>query len=60
MSAIPGNNIVNVADLDTAFPVPGQDNDSQGFRDNFTVIDNNFTSTKARLEHDCASALRPS
>ena len=58
MSAIPGNNIVNVADLDTAFPVPGQDNDSQGFRDNFTVIDNNFTSTKARLEDLEANAVR--
>ena len=58
MSAIPGNNIVNVADLDTAFPVPGQDNDSQGFRDNFTVIDNNFTSTKARLADLEANAVR--
>ena len=58
MSAIPGNNIVNVADLDTAFPVPGQDNDSQGFRDNFTVIDDNFTSTKARLEDLEANAVR--
>ena len=58
MSAIPGNNIVNVADLDTAFPVPGQDNDSQGFRDNFTVIDDNFKSTKARLEDLEANAVR--
>ena len=58
MSVIPGNNIVNVADLDTAFPVPGQDNDSQGFRDNFTVIDDNFKSTKARLEDLEANAVR--
>ena len=50
MSSVPGSNIVNTTDLDTEFPVPGQDNDSQGFRDNFAVINNNATSIKARLE----------
>ena len=50
MSDVPANNPINVTDLDKEFPVPGQDNDSQGFRDNFTVIDDNFNATKARLE----------
>lgn len=50
MSDVPANNPINVTDLDKDFPVPGQDNDSQGFRDNFTVIDDNFNATKARLE----------
>lgn len=58
MSSVPGNNIVNTTDLDTAFPVPGQDNDSQGFRDNFAVINNNATSIKARLEDLEANAVR--
>jgi hypothetical protein len=58
MSSVPGNNIVNTADLDTEFPVPGQDNDSQGFRDNFTVINNNATSIKARLEDLEANVVR--
>jgi hypothetical protein len=50
MSDVPANNPINVTDLDKEFPVPGQDNDSQGFRDNFTVIDDNFVAAKARLE----------
>jgi hypothetical protein len=50
MSDVPANNLISTTDLDTEFPVPGQDNDSQGFRDNFTVINDNFGSTKARLE----------
>jgi hypothetical protein len=28
--------------IDTTFPVPGQDNDTQGFRDNFIAIKNSF------------------
>lgn len=30
------------ADIDGTYPIAGQDNDSQGFRDNFTNIKNNF------------------
>ena len=33
---VPGN-------VDGTFPVAGKDNSSQGFRDNFTAIKNNFT-----------------
>ena len=29
---------IDTTDIDTAYPVAGQDNDSQGFRDNFTLI----------------------
>jgi hypothetical protein len=40
---VPGN-------IDGTFPVAGQDNSSQGFRDNFTAIKNNFTDAKAEIE----------
>jgi hypothetical protein len=33
---------INPYDIDGTFPVAGQDNSSQGFRDNFTNIKNNF------------------
>ena len=39
---IPGN-------IDGAFPVAGQDNSSQGFRDNFTAIKNNFTEARTEI-----------
>lgn len=34
---------INPNNIDGAYPVAGQDNDSQGFRDNFTNTKNNFT-----------------
>lgn len=36
--------------IDGAFPVQGQDNDTQGFRDNFTIIKNNFAAAKSEIE----------
>ena len=33
---------INPNNIDTTYPVAGQDNDSQGFRDNFTNIRSNF------------------
>ena len=33
---------INPNDIDGAYPVAGQDNDSQGFRDNFTNTSTNF------------------
>jgi len=39
---VPGN-------IDEAYPVAGQDNDSQGFRDNFTAIKNNFTEAQTEI-----------
>lgn len=40
---VPGN-------IDGTYPIAGQDNSSQGFRDNFTAIKTNFTSTKTEIE----------
>lgn len=36
--------------IDDAYPVAGQDNDSQGFRDNFNIIKTNFTYAKSEIE----------
>jgi hypothetical protein len=36
--------------IDGTFPVAGQDNSSQGFRDNFTNIKNNFTFARNELD----------
>jgi hypothetical protein len=41
---------VNPNNIDGSYPVAGQDNDSQGFRDNFTNVRNNFTFIKAEVE----------
>lgn len=41
---------INPSNIDGTYPVAGQDNDSQGFRDNFTNTKNNFTYTKAEIE----------
>ena len=40
---LPGN-------IDETYPVAGQDNSSQGFRDNFTAIKNNFTEARTEIE----------
>ena len=36
--------------IDDTYPVAGQDNNSQGFRDNFNIIKTNFTSAKSEIE----------
>lgn len=41
---------INTTTINTAYPVAGQDNDSQGFRDNFTNINNNFGYAKGEIE----------
>lgn len=41
---------INPNNINGQYPIAGQDNDSQGFRDNFTNIKNNFTFTKTELE----------
>jgi len=40
---VPGN-------IDGTYPVAGQDNSSQGFRNNFSAIKNNFTEAKSEIE----------
>lgn len=42
--------LVNPSNINGNFPIAGQDNDSQGFRDNFTNIRNNFTFIKNEVE----------
>ena len=41
---------INTSNIDGAYPVAGQDNSSQGFRDNFTNVKTNFGYTKSELE----------
>jgi len=41
---------INPSNIDGTYPVAGQDNDSQGFRDNFTNTKTNFTSAKSEIE----------
>ena len=36
--------------IDETFPIAGVDNDSQGFRDNFSIIKDNFSAAKSRIE----------
>jgi|TARA_R110001592_G_scaffold3831_1_gene21905 hypothetical protein len=38
------------ANIDGTYPKAGQDNSSQGFRDNFSSIKNNFTEAKTEIE----------
>lgn len=40
---------INYADIDGTYPIAGQDNSSQGFRDNFTVIKNSFESASTEI-----------
>jgi len=41
---------INPSSIDGTYPVAGQDNDSQGFRDNFTNIKTALTSAKSEIE----------
>lgn len=49
--------IINPNSINGGFPVFGQDNATQGFRDNFTNIKNNFVATKTELEDLQAKVL---
>lgn len=40
---------INPNNINTAYPVAGQDNNTKGFRDNFTNIKNNFVSAAAEI-----------
>ena len=41
---------IQTTTIDESYPVAGRDNDTQGFRDNFGVIKNNFAAAKAEIE----------
>lgn len=40
---------INASGIDENYPIAGQDNDSQGFRDNFNVIKNNLASAYTEI-----------
>jgi len=40
---------INTANIDADYPVAGQDNDSQGFRDNFTNIKTGLATAKSEI-----------
>ena len=40
---------INPNNINVAYPVAGQDNNTQGFRDNFTFIRNNFVSARDEI-----------
>ena len=48
---------INPNNISTTFPIAGQDNDSQGFRDNFNNIKTSLTSAKTELEDLQAKAV---
>jgi len=41
---------INETNIDSTYPVAGKDNDSQGFRDNFSAIKTNFINAKSEIE----------
>lgn len=41
---------INPNNINGSYPIAGQDNDSQGFRDNFTNVKNNLTFAKTEIE----------
>lgn len=42
--------LINSESIDATYPIAGVDNDTQGFRDNFSVIKNNFAAAKEEIE----------
>jgi hypothetical protein len=41
---------IDFISIDATYPIAGKDNDSQGFRDNFSIIKNNFATAKGDIE----------
>jgi hypothetical protein len=40
---------IDITKINENYPIPGQDNTSQGFRDNFTAIKDNFSTTSQEI-----------
>lgn len=40
---------IDSTSIDATYPVAGQDNNSQGFRDNFNIIKNNFATARSEI-----------
>jgi len=51
---------INPNNIDGTFPVAGQDNSSQGFRDNFTNIRNNFSYAQSEISDLQAKSITTS
>jgi len=51
---------INPYNIDGTYPVAGQDNDSQGFRDNFTNIRNNFSYAQSEISDLQSKAITTS
>lgn len=49
---------INVSNLDTAYPVAGRDNDSQGFRDNYAIIKQALEVAKSEITELETTTLR--
>lgn len=49
---------INYISIDETFPIAGRDNDSQGFRDNYAIIKNNFEAAKGEIEDLQLNAAR--
>lgn len=49
---------INATIINANFPVPGVDNDTVGFRDNFSTIKNNFAAAKAEIESLVSSTAK--
>jgi hypothetical protein len=41
--------LINTTTIDTTYPIAGQDNDTQGFRTNFTSIKNNLNQAATEI-----------
>jgi len=50
------SNIISTT-IDETYPVAGVDNDTQGFRDNFNIIKNNFAAAKVEIDALQANAV---
>lgn len=48
---------INPTNIDVTYPVAGQDNDTKGFRDNFTSIKNNFLTAASEISSIQASLV---
>lgn len=48
---------INPNNINGQYPIAGQDNDSQGFRDNFTNIKNNLSFAKSEIEELQSTAI---
>lgn len=49
---------INIQNINTNYPVAGEDNDTQGFRDNFTVISDNLEFAKQEIDDLQSNSLR--